>query len=113
MHQGKTVDESAEAELLREAQLGDRDGAVDVDGVQIGGIQTALASHAAGQTDGFTVLGSFGSGPHTVTVDFLNDAYGGTPGTDRNLYVDAIINGGVTSAFDTALYSQGSQNFQV
>jgi len=86
---------------------------IGVDGVQIGGIQTALASHAVGQTDGFTVLGSFGSGPHTVAINFLNDAYGGTPTTDRNLYVDAMINGGVTFAFDAALYSQGSQSFQV
>ena len=86
---------------------------IGVDGVQIGGIQSALASHAAGQTNGFTGLGRFGSGPHIVAINFLNDAYGGTPVTDRNLYVDAIINGGVTSAFNAALYSQGSQSFHV
>jgi hypothetical protein len=33
-------------------------------------------------------------GAHTVVVNFLNDAYGGTPSTDRNLYVDGMtLNG--------------------
>ncbi len=86
---------------------------VGVDGAQIGGIQTAMASHAAGQTQGFTVFGSFGSGPHTVAINFLNDAYGGTPTTDRNLYVDAVTSNGVTSAFHAALLSQGSYTFTV
>jgi autotransporter-associated beta strand protein len=86
---------------------------VSVDGAQIGVFQNAIASHAAGQSQGFAVLGNFGSGPHSVAINFLNDAYGGTPATDRNLYVDAISNGGVMSVFHAALLSQGSQAFQV
>ena len=67
---------------------------VFVDGSQVGGTQTATASHAAGQWQDITVNGSFGSGPHTVGVQFLNDGWGGWSGADRNLYVQSIdING--------------------
>jgi hypothetical protein len=34
--------------------------------------------------------GNFGSGPHDVGVSFVNDAWGGTPTTDRNLYVNSV-----------------------
>ena len=44
----------------------------------------------AGQADLVTVLGDFSLGQHALTVNFLNDAYDGTPATDRNLYVDRI-----------------------
>ena len=47
---------------------------VSVDGQQIGGTQTATASHAAGQTQIFNVKGKFAAGNHTATVSFLNDA---------------------------------------
>jgi beta-glucanase (GH16 family) len=40
------------------------------------------------------VLGNWAAGNHNVQVDFLNDAWGGTAATDRNLYVDgATYNG--------------------
>src|SRR6476659_6958802 len=55
--------------------------------VSVGGTLTAMASHAAGQTQIFNVLGTFAPGSHTAAVNFLNDAYGGSPATDRNLYV--------------------------
>jgi hypothetical protein len=81
---------------------------VSVDGQQIGGTQTALASHASGQEQAFTVNGTFGSGTHTVSVNFLNDAYGGSSSTDRNLYVDsATINGTAISGATLAEYSPG------
>ena len=51
---------------------------VSVDGKQIGGTLTATASHSAGQEQSFTINGSFGGGDHTVSVDFLNDAWAGT-----------------------------------
>ena len=81
-------------QISEDAWQGDAQFTVAVDGRQIGGTQTALASHAAGQNQSFTVLGNFAAGLHTVSVDFLNDAWGGTPSTDRNLYVtSATING--------------------
>ena len=57
-----------------------------VDGQQIGGTLAALASHAAGTVQDF-LKGDFGLGQHTGTVTFLNDAYSGSPATDRNLCV--------------------------
>lgn len=67
---------------------------ISVDGVQVGGVQTADAARSQGKTEAFLVQGMFGAGPHAVTVDFLNDAYGGSLSLDRNLYVDSIIAGG-------------------
>ena len=56
--------------------------------------------------------GNFGAGNHTVTVNFLNDAYGGTASADRNLYVDrATINGKAIAGASLAEYSTGAQSF--
>ncbi|MDO9714823.1 carbohydrate-binding domain-containing protein, partial [Paracraurococcus lichenis] len=60
---------------------------VCVDGVQIGGTQTASAWHAAGQFDTVTLHGDWAPGPHDLGITFLNDAYGGSPAADRNLYL--------------------------
>jgi hypothetical protein len=77
-----------------DAWNGDAQFTVSVDGKQIGGTQTATASHAAGQSQEFDINGTLTAGQHTATVNFLNDGWGGTPSTDRNLYVtSAKING--------------------
>jgi hypothetical protein len=68
--------------------------------------------HAAGQTQTFNVLGNFGAGTHTVSVNFTNDAYGGTPTTDRNLYVaGATIDGNTVPGATFTEYSQGPHSF--
>ena len=86
---------------------------VSVDGNQVGA-GTATAVHSLGQTQSFTFTGQFGSGAHDVGVDFFNDAYGGTPQTDRNLYVNAITYDGKQSAgTPQALYSDGTAHFSV
>jgi len=99
--------------VSEDAYQGDAQFTISVDGAQIGGVQTTQAQHASGQNDVFNVLGDFGIGPHTVTVDFLNDAYGGTPGTDRNLYVDRIVRGVSSTTINAALYSAGPRDFSV
>jgi endoglucanase len=65
------------------------------DGHQVGGVQTATASHTAGQWQTVTLTGDFGAnGPSQVQVNYINDASGGTASTDRNLYVQGIeVNG--------------------
>ena len=69
---------------------------VNVDGQQVGGVQTATASQSAGQTNTFTFNGDWGPGPHNVTVTFANNfLYPGTAG-DRNLYVDGVTYDGRT-----------------
>ncbi|TPG57673.1 hypothetical protein EAH89_09575, partial [Roseomonas nepalensis] len=67
---------------------------VKVDGAPIGGTLTAAASHALGQSDTLTLKGAWGTGAHTVEVSFLNDAWGGSASTDRNLHVDGIAYNG-------------------
>ncbi len=84
---------------------------IAVDGTRIGGVNYAAIPHSRLQSQAFTVLGSFGAGPHTVTVDFLNDVYGGTPVQDRNLYVNSIVNGGLVTQLDAPLFYQGPRSF--
>ena len=81
-------------QIAEDQYQGDAQFTISVDGVQQGGVQTTTAIQNAGQTQAFSVDGSFGTTNHTVSVNFLNDAYGGSASTDRNLYVDsAAING--------------------
>lgn len=98
--------------LSEDAWQGDAQFLVSVDGVQIGGTQTATASHAAGATQTLNVLGTYAAGQHNVTLDFLNDAYGGSSTTDRNLYVTAAtVNGTAVPNAATALMSSGNESF--
>ncbi|MGI4793183.1 MAG: carbohydrate-binding domain-containing protein, partial [Janthinobacterium lividum] len=97
--------------VSEDAYQGDAQFTVSVDGTQVGGTLTAQASHAAGQDQTFDVAGNFADGTHTVSVNFLNDAYAGTPTTDRNLYVDGAGIDGVSQASGTlSLMSAGSRS---
>lgn len=85
---------------------GDPNFVVTVDGVQVGGVQSTSASHAKGQWQDVTLSGNFGADPSKVAVSFINDAYGGTTATDRNLYVQSLTLNGTTylgSALSAAL----------
>ncbi|MCA1662730.1 MAG: right-handed parallel beta-helix repeat-containing protein [Myxococcales bacterium] len=107
-----SADDTLTVELSEDAWLGDAEFAASIDGHELGrGTVTAL--HATGATQSFTWSGSWGPGQHTVTVAFLNDAWGGTPDTDRNLHVDAIVFDGTTYTVGAIEYSQGSQDFVV
>ncbi|MFC0388996.1 carbohydrate-binding domain-containing protein, partial [Muricoccus vinaceus] len=92
-----TIGSGSDALVLKiseDAYNGHAQYTIKVDGVQVGGVLTASASHALGQSDTVTVKGNWGSAAHKVEVSFLNDAWGGTSSTDRNLYVDSITYGG-------------------
>jgi len=78
-----------------DAYQGDAQFLVMVDGRTVGGVQTAHASHAQGQSETITLLGDF-NGAQQVTVQFINDRWDGTPDTDRNLYVDSVSLNGQT-----------------
>ena len=98
--------------LSQDAYNGDAQYTVSVDGVQVGGVQTAHASHAAGQHDTLNVMGNWAPGPHSVSVNFLNDTYGGTASTDRNLYLDsATLHGTTVAGSSLALMSSGPAAF--
>ena len=96
---------------------GDAQYTISVDGQQIGGTQTAYALNDVGRyrfltSDQVTVRGDWAPGAHVATVNFLNDAWGGTPETDRNLYVDlAYYNGEEVSAPAQALLVGGPASF--
>lgn len=79
---------------------------VNVDGQQIGGVQTVTASHGAGQEEQFTFLGNFAPGQHDVTVSYLNNLILPGDSGDRNLYVDGVTYDGQTvSDTTTGIYS--------
>jgi parallel beta-helix repeat protein len=100
--------------VSEDAYQGDAQFTVSVDGTQVGGIRTATALHSSGATNQLTLNGSWGAGAHTVVVTFINDAYGGTATTDRNLYVNSIAyNGTAVAGTPVALTSNGSTSFAV
>ena len=85
---------------------------VSVDGVQVGGVLTATSLHGSGQSDAVSVFGNWAAGSHTVTVNFLNDAWGGSAAKDRNLYIDgATYDGAAVSGAAAALPSNGPHSF--
>ncbi|MEA2771848.1 MAG: hypothetical protein QOD93_4810, partial [Acetobacteraceae bacterium] len=84
---------------------------LNVDGQQIGGLQTVTASHSAGQTQTFTFKGNFAPGPHNATVTFANnsmtagDKAAFNDGGDRNVYVNNVsYNGTTVSSTVTGIY---------
>ena len=99
-------------QVSEDAWQGDAQFVISVDGAQVGGTMSATASHAVGQSQLVNVLGRFGAGSHTVTVNFLNDAYAGTASTDRNLYVGgATVDGIAASGATLTLLGAGPQSF--
>jgi hypothetical protein len=86
--------------ITQDAYLGNALFTVSIDGQQIGGTQTVSASalHGSNTANTLDVLGNFAPGQHTVGINFLNDAWGGTPDTDRNLYVEAASYDGAAIA---------------
>lgn len=97
--------------ISEDAYVGDAQYTISIDGVKQGGTLTAAASHSLGVSQKVTVNGTFGAGPHTATVNFLNDT-GGPNGGDRNLYVDAAsFNGATLTPTSAPLYSNGPVNF--
>ena len=99
-------------QIAEDAYAGNAQFTVSVDGTQVGGVQTATAIHGSGATQALDVLGSFGAGTHTATVNYLNDAYGGSSATDRNLYVTkaSIDNTAIAGSSLTEL-DPGPQSF--
>ncbi|BBU64173.1 serine protease (plasmid) [Methylosinus sp. C49] len=101
-------------QISEDAWQGDAQYTVSVDGNQIGDVLTASSSHADGQFDTVTVFGNWAPGSHSVSLDFLNDAYGGSPSTDRNLYVEgATYDGTSVPGSQLTFLTAGSAGFSV
>ncbi|HEY0522699.1 MAG TPA: carbohydrate-binding domain-containing protein [Stellaceae bacterium] len=81
---------------------GDAQFIVSVDGHQVGGVYTATASHAAGESQAIALpadaVAAGGTLPGTIAISFVNDASSGAPGQDRNLYLDHLDIGGQSYA---------------
>ena len=93
--------------VSQDAWRGDAEYVVSVDGRQVGGVRTASASHAAGESEAVRLPGTFAAGEHEVAVTFLNDAWGGTAATDRNLYLDGVTFEGRYEAVNAVLERPG------
>ena len=90
--------------VSEDAFEGDAQFTVAVDGSQIGGVFTTTAQNSLGQQQLFVLSGNFNAGTNAVSVSFLNDAYGGSPSEDRNLYVLGAYENGVASASSDAVF---------
>ena len=76
--------------LSEDAYKGNAQFIAKVDGVQIAGPTPVTALHRRGQSQDFTYQHAWGAGTHQVEIDFINDAYGGRPNKDRNLYIEKV-----------------------
>lgn len=94
--------------------LADAQFLVRVNGVQVGEISTVTARRAEGARQEFSFVGSFGDTSRTVTVEFLNDAFGGTSDTDRNLSIEALLfDGHVVEGARAILYDETPEEFVI
>ncbi len=99
--------------LSEDAWQGNAQFLVSVDGKALNAATEVTALHKDGSVQDFGFAGSFGAEPHDVAVSFLNDAYGGSAATDRNLYVNAIDLGSQHQDVGAALYGNGTQHFRI
>ena len=100
--------------LAEDAWQGDAQFTVSVDGQQVGGPMFATASYMAGQRQVLSVKGSWGTGPHLLTVNFLNDADAGSAASDRNLYVTRVAYNGVVQPHDHLyMFAGGPQSVAI
>jgi beta-glucanase (GH16 family) len=100
--------------LSEDAWQGDAQFQVAIDGQTIGNPQSVTALHSNGASQDFSFSQALTAGTHDVAISFLNDAYGGMPNTDKNLYVNGIsVNNTPVSGAAAAIYSAGTQHFSV
>ena len=91
---------------------GDAKFQVSIDGKQLNTVDTVTALHKDGAVQDFSFTGNWGAGSHDIAVTFLNDAYGGSPSTDRNLHVESLSLDG-KSVGAAELYSNGTTDFAI
>jgi len=96
--------------LSEDAYQGDARFELTVDGKAVGPVQSVTAMHGKSQSEAFTFKGDW-SGAHRFGVAFTNDAWGGSAGLDRNLYIDSAAFDGTQVEGATALYGNGTVTF--
>jgi predicted Zn-dependent protease len=76
--------------LSEDAWNGNAQFIIKANGEQMGATTSVSALHDQGETQTFTYTGDWSGSAPSVEIDFVNDAYGGSSSTDRNLYVDQV-----------------------
>ncbi len=100
--------------ISENAWQGDAQFSIAIDGKTIGNPLTATALHSDGASQDFSFSQALTAGTHDLAVSFLNDAYGGSDATDRNLYIDSVgVNDTPVSGAMAALLSNSTQHFQI
>ena len=100
--------------LAEDAWQGDAQFLVAIDGTTIGSPQKITALHSSGATQTFTFNQVLTAGTHDVAVSFLNDAYGGSAATDRNLYIaGASVDGAAVGGAAATLLATSTQHISV
>ena len=75
---------------------------------------TALPDTAVTAAHGVATTGvsaSIAPGPHTISVNMVQDAYGGSPSTDRNLYLESVTLDGVDQKISANLMTATPSTF--
>ena len=99
--------------MSEDAYQGDAQFTVAIDGKQLGSSFTTTALHTATVSQNFIFKGDWAIGAHTVTLNFLNDAWDGTAATDRNLYLNELSYDGAATGQSAAFMSAGPKTFSV
>jgi hypothetical protein len=97
--------------LSADSWQGDPRFLIFVDGKQVGLEHSAAASHAAGQVEYLDVVVAHTAGQHQLDVRFINDAWGGSSQTDRNLYVNSVSLNGTDLHQHATLFNNGDAFF--
>ena len=109
-----TMTDTLQFSLSEDFYQGDAQFTVAVDGKVLGPAQAVTALHSDSVVQNFVFSQVMAVGTHDVAVSFLNDAYGGSPAMDRNLYVQSIgVNGTTASDTTATLWSTGTTHFSV
>ena len=99
--------------ISEDAYKGDAQYTLGIDGVQVAA-GTATASHAAGASQAVGLSKALSAGMHDLSVSFLNDLYGNSATTDRNLYVKSVaVDGATVSGASATLLSAGTSHFEI
>lgn len=97
--------------MSEDAYQGNANFTLAVDGQKVGDTYVIGAMHTAGSAQDIALTGNWGAGAHNVAISFINDAWGGSAATDRNLYVNGIDYDGTAFAATAAMYSNGTRSF--
>ena len=101
-------------QLSEDAYQGDAKFSIAVDGKAIGQTGVVTALRAAGQSQAVTIPSILAAGAHDIAVTFLNDAYGGSADTDRNLFVTgATVNGVQAAGVSADMYGAFTQHLNI